>query len=157
VVTVAEGGGLFVVERSSGRFLWARPFPYDDPNINMNHIDVKTGQIKWHYQNTPNDSWDFDGVNEFITFDMDGKRVGGKADRNGYFYVNDATTGKLINAFPFVRKTTWANGIDLKTGRPNFVPENRPGDPTAGADGVTFVLVEERGAEAVAGLAAAVL
>jgi len=98
-------------------------------------IDVKTGQIKWHYQNTPNDSWDFDGVNEFITFDMDGKRVGGKADRNGYFYVNDATTGKLVNAFPFVRKTTWANGIDLKTGRPNFVPENRPGDPTAGADG----------------------
>ncbi len=97
-------------------------------------IDVKTGQIKWHYQNTPNDGWDFDGVNEFVTFDMDGKRVGGKADRNGYFYVNDATTGKLINAFPFVTKTTWANGIDLKTGRPNFDPNNRPGDPTeAGA------------------------
>ncbi len=99
-------------------------------------IDVKTGQIKWHYQNTPNDGWDYDGVNEFITFDMDGKRMGGKADRNGYFYVNDATTGKLVNAFPFVTKTTWANGIDLKTGRPNFVPENRPGDPTgAGGDG----------------------
>ena len=46
VVTVAEGGGLFVVERSSGRFLWARPFPYDDPNINMNYIDVKTGQTR---------------------------------------------------------------------------------------------------------------
>ena len=99
-------------------------------------IDVKSGQIKWHYQNTPNDGWDYDGVNEFITFDMDGKRVGAKADRNGYFYVNDATTGKLVNAFPFVTKTTWANGIDLKTGRPNFVPENRPGDPTgAGGDG----------------------
>jgi alcohol dehydrogenase (cytochrome c) len=99
-------------------------------------IDVKTGKIAWSYQNTPNDGWDFDGVNEFITFDMDGKRVGGKADRNGYFYVNDATTGKLLNAFPFVTKTTWANGIDLKTGRPNFVPENRPGDPTgAGGDG----------------------
>ncbi|MFM7002020.1 MAG: PQQ-dependent methanol/ethanol family dehydrogenase [Limnohabitans sp.] len=99
-------------------------------------IDVKSGQIKWSYQNTPNDAWDFDGVNEFITFDMDGKRVGAKADRNGYFYVNDATTGKLLNAFPFVTKTTWANGIDLKTGRPNFVPENRPGDPTgAGGDG----------------------
>jgi len=97
-------------------------------------IDVKTGQIKWHYQNTPNDAWDFDGVNEFITFDMDGRRVGGKADRNGYFYVNDAKTGALINAFPFVKKTTWANGIDLKTGRPNFVPENRPGDPTQSAD-----------------------
>jgi len=98
-------------------------------------IDVKTGQIKWHYQGTPNDSWDFDGANEFVTFDMDGKRVGGKADRNGFFYVNDATTGKLLNAFPFVKKITWASGIDLKTGRPNFIPENRPGDPTAGADG----------------------
>jgi alcohol dehydrogenase (cytochrome c) len=97
-------------------------------------IDVKTGQIKWHYQGTPNDGWDFDGVNEFVTFDMDGKRVGGKADRNGFFYVNDASTGQLLNAFPFVKKITWATGIDLKTGRPNYVPENRPGDPTAGAD-----------------------
>ncbi len=98
-------------------------------------IDVKTGQIKWHYQGTPNDGWDFDGVNEFVTFDMDGKRMGAKADRNGYFYVLDAVNGQLANAFPFVKKITWASGIDLKTGRPNFVPENRPGDPTAGADG----------------------
>ncbi len=98
-------------------------------------IDVKTGQIKWHYQNTPNDGWDFDGVNEFITYEDGGKVLGGKADRNGFFYVNDATTGQLVNAFPFVKKVTWATGIDLKTGRPNYVPENRPGDPTAGADG----------------------
>jgi alcohol dehydrogenase (cytochrome c) len=99
-------------------------------------IDVKTGKIVWSYQGTPNDSWDFDGVNEFITFDMDGKRMGAKADRNGFFYVLDATNGKLANAFPFVTKVTWATGIDLKTGRPNFVPDNRPGDPTAaGGDG----------------------
>jgi len=98
-------------------------------------IDVKTGKIAWSYQNTPNDAWDFDGVNEFVTFDMDGKRVGGKADRNGFFYVNDAKTGKLINAFPFVKKTTWASSIDLKTGRPVFDPANRPGDPTASSDG----------------------
>lgn len=99
-------------------------------------IEVKTGQINWHYQNTPNDGWDYDGVNEFVTFDMDGKRVGAKADRNGFFYVNDAATGKLLNAFPFVKKVTWATGIDLKTGRPNFVDDNRPGDPTgAGGDG----------------------
>lgn len=98
-------------------------------------IDIKTGQIKWHYQNTPNDGWDFDGVNEFVTFD-DGKRtLGGKADRNGFFYVNDAATGQLVNAFPFVKKVTWATGIDLKTGRPDFVPENRPGDPTAAPEG----------------------
>jgi alcohol dehydrogenase (cytochrome c) len=99
-------------------------------------IDVKTGKIVWSYQGTPNDSWDFDGVNEFVTFDMDGKRMGAKADRNGFFYVLDAANGKLTNAFPFVTKTTWATGIDMKTGRPNFVPENRPGDPTAaGGDG----------------------
>ena len=97
-------------------------------------IDVKTGQIKWHYQNTPNDGWDFDGVNEFVTFDADGQRLGGKADRNGFFYVLDATTGQLKNAFPFVRKITWATGIDLKTGKPNFVADNRPGDPTAAVD-----------------------
>ncbi len=95
-------------------------------------IDVKTGKIVWHYQNTPNDGWDYDGVNEFITFDMDGKRMGAKADRNGFFYVNDAATGKLVNAFPFVKKTTWASSIDLKTGRPVYIDENRPGDPTAG-------------------------
>ena len=97
-------------------------------------IDVKTGQIVWHYQTTPNDGWDFDGVNEFVTYEDGGQILGGKADRNGFFYVNDAKTGKLVNAFPFVKKVTWATGIDLKTGRPNYVPENRPGDPTAGAD-----------------------
>jgi alcohol dehydrogenase (cytochrome c) len=98
-------------------------------------IDVKTGQIVWHYQNTPNDGWDYDGVNEFVTYDDGGKILGGKADRNGFFYVNDAKTGQLINAFPFVKKITWATGIDLKTGRPNYDPANRPSDPTAGADG----------------------
>jgi alcohol dehydrogenase (cytochrome c) len=93
-------------------------------------IDVATGQIKWHYQNTPNDAWDFDGANEFVTYKKDGRILGGKADRNGFFYVNDAKTGQLVNAFPFVRKTTWASGIDLKTGRPIFDPTNRAGDPT---------------------------
>jgi PQQ-dependent dehydrogenase (methanol/ethanol family) len=44
VITVAEGGGMFVVARDTGQFLWARPFPFDDPNINMNVVDVKTGQ-----------------------------------------------------------------------------------------------------------------
>ena len=98
-------------------------------------IDIKTGQIVWHYQNTPNDAWDYDGVNEFITYEDGGQILGGKADRNGFFYVNDAKTGKLVNAFPFVKKITWATGIDLKTGRPNFVPENRAGDPVSSADG----------------------
>jgi alcohol dehydrogenase (cytochrome c) len=98
-------------------------------------LDVDTGQIKWSYQTTPHDGWDYDGVNEFVTFDMDGKRYGGKADRNGFFYVVDAKDGKLQNAFPFVNKITWASGIDLKTGRPNFIEAGRPGDPTKGEAG----------------------
>jgi alcohol dehydrogenase (cytochrome c) len=99
-------------------------------------IDVASGKIVWSYQTTPNDGWDFDGVNEFVTYDAGGgKRLGAKADRNGFFYVLDAKTGKLENAFPFVKKITWASGIDLKTGRPNFNNDNRPGNPTASSDG----------------------
>jgi len=96
-------------------------------------IDPDTGLIKWHYQTTPHDGWDFDGVNEFIPFDatINGKpmKLGAKADRNGYFYVLDRTNGKFISANKFVMQTTWANGINAKTGRPNFIEEGRPGDP----------------------------
>jgi alcohol dehydrogenase (cytochrome c) len=96
-------------------------------------IDADTGVIKWHYQTTPHDGWDFDGVNEFIPFDgtFKGKamKLGAKADRNGYFYVLDRTSGKLLNATPFVMQPTWASRIDLKTGRPVYNDDNRPGAP----------------------------
>ncbi|MBL8552499.1 MAG: PQQ-binding-like beta-propeller repeat protein [Hyphomonadaceae bacterium] len=46
VLTTAEGGGMWALDRASGRFLWARPFPFDDPNLNMNHIDVRTGRTR---------------------------------------------------------------------------------------------------------------
>jgi alcohol dehydrogenase (cytochrome c) len=49
VVTVAEGGTMFAVDQASGEFLWAKPFPYDDPNINMNDIDLKTGKTHVNY------------------------------------------------------------------------------------------------------------
>ena len=104
-------------------------------------INPDTGKIVWHYQNTPNDGWDFDGVNEFVSFDYkdpkSGKTIkaGGKADRNGFFYVNDRTIGKLLNAFPFVNEISWAEKIDLSTGRPVYVDANRPGNPANSADG----------------------
>ena len=104
-------------------------------------IDADTGKIVWHYQNTPHDGWDFDGVNEFVSFDYKdpktGKMIkaGGKADRNGFFFVNDRTNGKLLNAFPFVNKITWATSINLETGRPNYIEEGRPGNPALEADG----------------------
>ncbi|HEY6896688.1 MAG TPA: PQQ-dependent methanol/ethanol family dehydrogenase [Rhodocyclaceae bacterium] len=104
-------------------------------------IDPDTGKIVWHYQNTPHDGWDYDGVNEFVSFDYKdpktGKTVkaGGKADRDGFFFVNDRTNGKLLNAFPFVKDINWAKGIDLATGRPLYNDENRPGNPADSADG----------------------
>jgi len=104
-------------------------------------IDADTGKIVWHYQNTPHDGWDYDGVNEFVSFDYKdpktGKvvKAGGKADRNGFFFVNDRSNGKLLNAFPFVKQITWAKSIDLATGRPVYDESNRPGDPAKSADG----------------------
>lgn len=96
-------------------------------------LDPDTGVIKWHYQTTPHDGWDFDGVNEFIPFDatINGKpmKLGAKADRNGYFYVLDRTNGKFVSASKFVMQTTWADGINAKTGRPNFIAANRPPAP----------------------------
>ncbi|MGK5013581.1 methanol/ethanol family PQQ-dependent dehydrogenase [Janthinobacterium sp. MDB2-8] len=136
-------GGTYDPQTKLAYFGTGNPAPWNShlrPGDNLYSsstvaLDVKTGQIKWAYQNTPNDAWDFDGANEFVTFDMDGKRYGGKADRNGFFYVIDATNGKLQNAFPFVKKITWASSIDLKTGRPNYIAAGRPGDPTKGEEG----------------------
>ncbi|MCP3671552.1 MAG: PQQ-dependent dehydrogenase, methanol/ethanol family [Gammaproteobacteria bacterium] len=93
------------------------------------------GEIKWHYQTTPNDGWDFDGVNEVVSFNQDGKKFAATADRNGFFYVLDREEGKLVNASPFVRDITWAKEIDLKSGRPVYNDDNRPSDPTKSGDG----------------------
>lgn len=97
-------------------------------------IDPDNGEIVWSYQTTPHDGWDFDGVNEFIPFDLqqNGRTIkaGAKADRNGFFFVLDRTNGKFIDAKPFVSKVTWATGFD-EGGRPEYVAENRPKDPSA--------------------------
>ena len=85
-------------------------------------IDPDNGKIVWHYQHVPNDSWDYDSISENIPFDLkkDGKVVKaiGNFHKNGFFYVNDRKTGKLISATPFVQKITWASKVDLATGRP---------------------------------------
>jgi alcohol dehydrogenase (cytochrome c) len=92
-------------------------------------LDADTGKIVWHYQTTPYDTWDYDGVNELVLADLDinGQKtpVGLKADRNGFFYVLNRQTGALISAEPFVL-VNWAKGVDLETGRPVEVAEKRP-------------------------------
>jgi alcohol dehydrogenase (cytochrome c) len=84
-------------------------------------LDPKTGAIKWYYQFTPNDPFDYDSVAEMVLADI---KIGGKptkvvmdANRNGFFYVIDRTNGKLLAANAYV-KVNWATGVDLKTGRP---------------------------------------
>jgi alcohol dehydrogenase (cytochrome c) len=135
-------GGTYDAKTGLAYFGTGNPAPWNShtrPGDNLYScstvaIDVKTGQIKWHFQGTPNDGWDYDGVNEFVTFDADGKHLGAKADRNGFFYVLDANTGKFQRGFPFVKSLTWAKGLD-SNGRPIYDPAKRPGDPTASADG----------------------
>ena len=85
-------------------------------------LDPKTGAIKWHYQFSPNNPFDYDSVAEMIlsTIDVKGKptKVLIDANRNGFIYVLDRTNGKLIAANPYV-KVNWASGIDMTTGRPD--------------------------------------
>jgi len=96
-------------------------------------MNPDTGNIAWHYQFTPHDAWDYDGVNELVFADlpMNGKTtpVIMQANRNGFFYVIDRANGKLLSAKQFVDGVNWATGIDLKTGAPIEAPNNvkRPG------------------------------
>ena len=98
-------------------------------------IDPATGEIKWHYQTTPREGWDYDGVNEVVAYNSrDGSQRLATADRNGFFYVLNAEDGGFVDAYPFVKDISWASDID-DTGRPVFIEDNRTGDPAASADG----------------------
>ncbi|MEP3265550.1 MAG: PQQ-dependent methanol/ethanol family dehydrogenase, partial [Hyphomicrobiales bacterium] len=98
-------------------------------------IDPKTGEIKWHFQTTPREGWDYDGVNEVVAYtDRTGNKRFATADRNGFFYVLNREDGKFVRGAPFVKDITWAKGLD-ENGRPLFNEENRPGNPADAADG----------------------
>jgi quinohemoprotein ethanol dehydrogenase len=91
-------------------------------------VKPDTGEYVWHYQETPGDAWDYDAVSPMMTADLNisGKKthVILQPSKNGFFYVLEAKTGKLISADPFTEEN-WATGVDLKTGRPNVVPAAR--------------------------------
>ena len=93
-------------------------------------IDPNTGKIKWHIQGTPADAWDYDGVNELLLTDL---KIGGantpvlmKADRNGFFFVANRETGKVISAEKYVY-ANWAKKFDISTMRAEEDPDKRPG------------------------------
>jgi len=73
-------------------------------------VDVNTGEIRWHYQFTPHDLWDYDSTMENVLFDApDGRKLLAHADKNGYFFVLDRTNGELVRVFPFVDRITWGD------------------------------------------------
>jgi len=93
-------------------------------------LDPDTGRIRWGYQYTPNDGWDYDGNNAPILANL---TIGGKpvkaalqTNRNGFFYVLDRSSGKFIYAVPTVEGINWTSGLDPATGRPTVNEKMRP-------------------------------
>lgn len=88
-------------------------------------IRPSTGEMVWFYQFSPGDPYDYDGTNELVLAELpiDGKptKVLLQANRNGFFYVVDRTTGKFISGTQFARKVNWATGIDAN-GKPIDTP-----------------------------------
>ncbi len=87
-----------------------------------------TGEYVWHYQTTPGESWDYTATQHIILADLkiEGKPVKAlmQAPKNGFFYVIDRATGKLISAKGYAPQT-WTTGVDMKTGRPIETPGAR--------------------------------
>ena len=92
-------------------------------------LDADTGKYIWHYQENPRDSWDYKSTPniQMATLTIDGKlrKVLMHAPTNGFFYVLDRKTGKLVNEPGKTTLITWAKGIDMKTGRPIEAPNIR--------------------------------
>ena len=84
-------------------------------------LNADTGKYVWHYQTTPGDNWDYNSAQPMILADLtiagQVRKVLMQAPKNGFFYVLDRATGKLISGAPFVY-TSWATSIDMDTGRP---------------------------------------
>lgn len=92
-------------------------------------LDPQTGRLKWHYQFTPHDLHDWDAAETPMLVDASyrgrPRKLLLQANRNGFFYVLDRTSGEFLGATPFVRALTWARGIG-KDGRPVLAPGNDP-------------------------------
>jgi quinohemoprotein ethanol dehydrogenase len=97
-------------------------------------VNADTGKYVWHFQETPGDEWDYDNTNPLMVADLNikGQKVHAlmQAPKQGFFYVWDAATGKLISAEKFA-PANWATRIDMKTGRPVENPAVRYTDTKA--------------------------
>jgi quinohemoprotein ethanol dehydrogenase len=93
-------------------------------------VNADTGAYAWHYQTTPAETWDYDATSPVMLADLDlpggSRRVLMQESKNGFFYVLDARSGKLLSADKYTA-VTWATHVDMATGRPVEVPEARFG------------------------------
>ena len=93
-------------------------------------FDPDTGKMKWGFQYTPNDPWDYDGMATPILVDtkIDGqdRKLAVVSNRNGFFYAIDRSNGQFVYAFPLVEGINWTTGIDPKTGRPKVNEAMKP-------------------------------
>jgi alcohol dehydrogenase (cytochrome c) len=87
-------------------------------------LDVNTGKLNWHFQYTKHDEHDWDSTQVPVMVDLDGKKLIAHANRNGYFYLIDRTSGTLIFSKPFAT-TTWSDTNDAQ-GRPVATKESSP-------------------------------
>ena len=131
-----ELGRIYVGTGNSGPYDPRKRDPGGGDNLFLASIvalDADTGRYVWHYQLNPREAWDYKAaagmVTATLTIEGQSRKVLMQAPTNGFFYVLDRETGKLISAEKF-SKATWADHIDLATGRPVELPgiryENGP-------------------------------
>ena len=107
------------------------PAPWGDPvfrpgdnlyAVSVVALDVNTGSLEWFFQETPNESWDFDTVNPRMLYDIQVngvmRKVQGNFSRNGFYYTLDRTNGEFLSAMAYMDNINWTAGIDQKTGKP---------------------------------------
>ena len=125
-------GFAYDAEENLVYFGTANAAPYDLRQLGSAKLDclytasiialhADTGRMAWYYQTTPRDSWDFDSVQKLVLADLQiagaKRKVVMQASKNGFYYVLDRRTGKLLSARPYTY-VNWASRVDLKTGRP---------------------------------------
>ncbi len=125
----AETGNVIIGTGNGGPYHTIKRSPKGGDQLYLGSLvalDAKTGRMKWYYQQTPGDNWDFTSTQPMILTHMkiDGadRPVLIHAPKNGYLYILDRRDGKLLRANPIVR-VNWADAIDPKTGRPHLRPD----------------------------------
>jgi len=148
------GGGMWQTgsyDPATKLTIWGtgNPVPDYDPmsrpgdNLYTNSavaLDINTGKLAWHFQYTPNDSWDYDEVSIHMLHDVavngENRKVVTHFGRNGFFYSLDRNNGSFVQGSQYVNELNWTKGLDPKTGKPleydprldvqQYVPAARP-------------------------------